>query len=45
MKKPVLSVISGDIAQVKSDAIITAINSGGAWFGGIDRVINNVAGN
>lgn len=36
--------ISGDITQVKCDAIITAINAGGAWFGGIDRAIYNAAG-
>lgn len=28
-----------------ADALITAINSGGAWFGGIDGVIQRVAGN
>ena len=36
---------SGDIAKVEADALITAINSGGLWFGGIDRVIQGVAGN
>lgn len=39
-----VSVVSGDIARVSSDALITAINSGGMWFGGIDGVINRVAG-
>lgn len=34
-----ISVRSGDIAAVEADALITAINSGGTWFGGIDRVI------
>ncbi len=34
-----VSVTSGDIGRVKSDAIITAINSSGMWFGGIDGVI------
>jgi O-acetyl-ADP-ribose deacetylase (regulator of RNase III) len=38
-------VISGDISRVNSDALVTAINSSGAWFGGIDRVIQRVAGN
>lgn len=38
-------VLSGDISTVKSDALITAINSGGLWFGGIDGVIQRVAGN
>ena len=39
-----ISVVSGDIVQVPADALITAINSGGLWFGGIDRVIDGVAG-
>ena len=34
----------GDISQVPSDAMITAINSGGMWFGGIDGVIQRAAG-
>ena len=37
--------ISGDITRVDSDAIITAINSGRLWFGGIDGAIQRVAGN
>jgi O-acetyl-ADP-ribose deacetylase (regulator of RNase III) len=45
MSKTSVSVISGDIAKIQSDALITAINSGGLWFGGIDGVINRVAGN
>lgn len=36
--------ISGDITRVDSDAIITAINSSGLWFGGIDGAIQRVAG-
>jgi len=36
--------ISGDITMINSDAIITAINSGGLWFGGIDGAIQRVAG-
>lgn len=40
-----INVISGDISKVKSDALITAINSGGMWFGGIDSVIKQCAGN
>ena len=39
-----VSVVSGDIARVDVDALITAINSGGMWFGGIDGVINRAAG-
>jgi len=45
MEKVLVSVVSGDIAQVKVDVLITAINSGGMWFGGIDGVINRIAGN
>lgn len=40
-----ISVVSGDIARISSDALVTAINSGGMWFGGIDGVINRAAGN
>jgi hypothetical protein len=39
-----VEVIHGDIRTVSGDAIITAINSGKAWFGGIDRAIQSVAG-
>ena len=39
-----ISVTSGDISRTPSDALITAINSGGAWFGGIDGVIMRAAG-
>jgi O-acetyl-ADP-ribose deacetylase (regulator of RNase III) len=38
-------VMDDDIARVPADALITAINSGGAWFGGIDGVIIRNAGN
>lgn len=40
-----VSIVSGDITRVKADALITAINSGGMWFGGIDGAINRAAGN
>jgi len=40
-----ISVCSGDITRVKADALITAINSGGMWFGGIDGVVQRAAGN
>lgn len=40
-----VSVVSGDISRTKADALITAINSDGLWFGGIDSVINRTAGN
>ena len=37
-------VQDGDITKVNSDALATAINSGGMWFGGIDGAIKRVAG-
>lgn len=40
-----ISVKSGDIAREPSDALITAINSSGIWSGGIDGVIQRLAGN
>lgn len=39
-----IQVLSGDIARVHVDALITAINSGGMWAGGIDGVIFRSAG-
>jgi O-acetyl-ADP-ribose deacetylase (regulator of RNase III) len=39
-----LDVISGDIAQMPADALITAINGQGWWFGGVDGAIQRVAG-
>lgn len=39
-----IKVQNGDITKIKSDAIITAINSGGAWFGGIDNAIRRSRG-
>lgn len=36
-------VHNGDITQIPTDAIITAINSGGMWFGGIDGAIQRAA--
>lgn len=45
MSKTSVTVVSGDITRTKADALITAINSGGMWFGGIDGVINRAAGN
>src|SRR3989338_2410515 len=38
-------VYQGDITRIPADALITAINSGGMWFGGIDGDIQRVAGN
>ncbi|MEK6845723.1 MAG: hypothetical protein AABY26_03105 [Nanoarchaeota archaeon] len=43
--KTELYVIEGDITQTPTDAIMTAINSGGMWFGGIDGAIQRAAGN
>ena len=43
--KTELYVVLGDITQIPTDAIMTAINSGGLWFGGIDGAIQRVAGN
>ncbi len=40
-----LYVVQGDITQIPTDAIMTAINSGGMWYGGIDGAIQRVAGN
>ncbi len=37
-------VVDGDIAAQPAGALITAINSGGMWFGGIDGVIMRHAG-
>jgi O-acetyl-ADP-ribose deacetylase (regulator of RNase III) len=34
----------GDITQIPTPAIMTAINSGGLWFGGVDGAIQRVAG-
>ena len=34
----------GDITRIPADALMTAINSGGLWFGGIDGAIQRVAG-
>lgn len=39
-----VKTVSGDISRIGADALITAINSGGAWFGGIDSVIMRAAG-
>ena len=34
-----LRVQIGDLSQIKTDALITCVNSAGAWFGAIDSVI------
>ena len=38
-------MVNGDITQINADALITAINSGGMWWGGIDDAIRRVSGN
>lgn len=38
-----VSVMSGDITQVEAEGLMTAINSGGMWFGGIDGAIQHTA--
>lgn len=39
-----IKILSGDITMEDADALITAINSGGMWFGGVDGAIMRVAG-
>ena len=39
-----LYVVQGDITQILTDAIMTAINSGGMWCGGVDDAMQRVAG-
>ena len=39
-----VNVVDGDITQIKADALITAINSGGMWFGGLDGAIQRSSG-
>jgi O-acetyl-ADP-ribose deacetylase (regulator of RNase III) len=40
-----IAVVPGDITRQPAKALITAINSGGMWFGGIDGAIMRVSGN
>lgn len=39
-----LYVTQGDITQIPTDAIMTAVNSKGLWYGGVDGAIYRVAG-
>lgn len=39
-----VNVVNDDITQVKADALITAINSSGMWFGGLDGAIQRSSG-
>lgn len=38
-----VEVVDGDITQEPADALITAVNSGGMWFGGVDGAIMRVS--
>lgn len=39
-----VNIVDGDIAAVPAQALITAVNSGRRWFGGIGSVIMRAAG-
>lgn len=43
-KLTTVNVVDGDITQIKADALITTINSGGMWFGGVDGAIQRSSG-
>lgn len=43
-KQAAITILPGDITAASSDALMTLINSGGFWFGGIDGAIQRVAG-
>lgn len=43
-KNPTIHILEGDITRHPCDAIMTAINSEGMWFGGVDGAIMRVAG-
>ena len=40
-----VTVVNGDITQIKADALIAAINPRGMWSGGIDDAIQRVSDN
>ena len=40
----IIEIQSGDITKINADALITTINSGGMWMGGMDAAIQSVAG-
>ncbi|MBS3093117.1 hypothetical protein J4456_00880 [Candidatus Pacearchaeota archaeon] len=44
MRHTKIYTAEGDITKIPADALITAINSGGMWYGGIDGAIQRVAG-
>jgi O-acetyl-ADP-ribose deacetylase (regulator of RNase III) len=39
-----VQVIDGDISEVRADALITAINASGMWWGAIDTAIQRICG-
>jgi O-acetyl-ADP-ribose deacetylase (regulator of RNase III) len=39
-----ITLVKGDIAKVKTQAMLAPINSGGMWFGAIDGVIQRAGG-
>lgn len=39
-----VKVLQGDITQIPADGILTTVNSGGMWFGGVDGAIQRAAG-
>lgn len=43
-KLTTVNVVDGDITQIKADALITAINPSGMWFGGLDGAIQRSSG-
>lgn len=45
MASPKIHILEGDITKHPCDAIMTAINSEGMWFGGVDSAIMRVANN
>src|SRR6266568_3171215 len=44
-KNATINVLEGDITKIPTQAIVTLINSGKMWFGGVDGAIMRVAGN
>jgi O-acetyl-ADP-ribose deacetylase (regulator of RNase III) len=43
-KLTTVNVVDGNITQISTNALITAINSGGIWFGGLDGAIQRSSG-
>jgi len=38
-----INIVEGDITQIAADALMTGINSGKMWYGGVDGAIERVA--